>query len=63
MTPEAIVELVLKMEPSVRRKIQPGFDFTRFYVEKAVELTTKIVLKEMGYFVKEKNENNKNYWK
>ena len=48
MTDEAIKSLVLSSKP---RNIEPGFNYIEYYVEKAIKLTRKVMLKEIGLFV------------
>lgn len=61
MTQQQIVSFVLSCEPPIEYKIAPGFDYLKWYVNKAVEVTAKMILidfyhenfKETKHFYKE----------
>ena len=46
MNNQEIANFVLSCEPPIEAKIAPGFNLLEWYVNKAVEVTTKITLKD-----------------
>ena len=56
---EQIVEIVMSCEPPINLTIQPGFDHSacmRWYVAKAVEITTKVVFKDLEFTLYKENK-------
>ena len=60
MTQETIVNIVMNYK--YPHTIEPGFNLTRWYIEKAVELTTKIILKDLFTYYENTQEREKTYY-